>query len=131
MTSIGYMGDFYSTHLSSMAWDHNEDRLYWAYPNVLLEVDPVTAEVTVIAEQEATLVGLYTRPEADEGMFDPVDRVDRIELNHTDTRVVLHNGMNPEATVWPWYASDRGVVWTSSDDSVAQVVTFLYRALAK
>ncbi|MBE6951131.1 MAG: hypothetical protein E7451_07320 [Ruminococcaceae bacterium] len=121
MTSIGYMGDFTSTHLSSMAWDHNEGRLYWAYPNVLLEIDPKTAEVTVIAEQEATLVGLYTRPEVDEGRFDPVDRVDRIELSHTDTRVVLHNGMNLEATVWPWYASDRGVVWTSSNDSVAQV----------
>ena len=121
MTSIGYMGEFYSTHLSTMAWDHNEDRLYWAYPNVLLEIDPRTAAVTVIAEQEATLVGLYTRPEEDEGMFDPVDRVDRIELNHTDTRVVLDIGMNLEATVWPWYASDRGVVWTTSDANVAQV----------
>ena len=121
MTPVGYMGDFTSTHLSSMAWDHNEGRLYWAYPNVLLEIDPKTAEVTVIAEQEATLVGLYTRPEADEGRFDPVDRVDRVELNHTDTRVVLHNGMDLEATVWPWYASDRGVVWSSSDDSVAEV----------
>ena len=121
MTPVGYMGDFSSTHLSSMAWDHNEDRLYWAYPNVLLEVDPKTAEVTVIAEQEATLVGLYTRPEADEGRFDPVERVDRVQLNHTDTRVVLHNGMDLEATVWPWYASDRGVIWTTSDDSVAEV----------
>ena len=121
MTAIGYMGEFNSTHLSTMAWDHNEDRLYWAYPNVMLEVDPSTAEVTVIAEQEATLVGLYTRPEVDEGRFDPVDFVDRVELSHTDTRVVLGNGMNLEATVWPWYASDRGVIWTSSDDSVATV----------
>jgi len=121
MTAVGYMGEFNSTHLSSMAWDHNEDRLYWAYPNILLEIDPKTAAVTVIAEQEATLVGLYTRPEADEGRFDPVDRVDRVELNHTDTRVVLGNGMNLEATVWPWYASDRSVTWTTSDASVAQV----------
>ena len=121
LTTVGYMGDFYSTHLSTMAWDHNEDRLYWAYPNVMLEIDPKTAEVTVIAEQEATLVGLYTRPEEDEGMFDPVDRVDRIELSHTDTRVVLNNGMNLEAAVWPWYAGDRGVIWTTSDESVATV----------
>ncbi|MBQ2920763.1 MAG: S8 family serine peptidase [Oscillospiraceae bacterium] len=121
MTTVGNMGEFYSTHLSSMAWDHNEGRLYWAYPNVLLEIDPKTAEVTVIAEQEATLVGLYTRPEHDEGMFDPVDTVDRVELSHTDTRVVLGNGMDLEATVWPWYVSDRSVRWSSSNDSVARV----------
>ena len=121
MTAVGYMGGFNSTHLSTMAWDHNEDRLYWAYPNVFLEIDPKTAEVTVIAEQEATLVGLYTRPQEDEGMFDPVARVDRVELSHTDTRVVLGNGMNLEATVWPWYAADRGVDWSSSNESVATV----------
>ena len=121
MTTVGYMGDYTSTHLSTMAWDHNEDRLYWAYPNTLLEIDPKTAEVTVLGSQEATLVGLYTRPAEDEGMFDPVDFVDWVELNHTDTRVVLGNGMNLEATVWPWYAADRGVIWTSSDDTVATV----------
>ena len=121
LTTVGYMGDFYSTHLSSMAWDHNEGRLYWAYPNRFLEIDPETAEVTLIAEQEATIVGLYTRPAQDEGMFDPIDTVDRVELNHTDTRVVLNNGLNLEATVWPWYVSDRGVIWTSSDETVATV----------
>ena len=121
MTTVGDMGDFRSSYLSSMAWDHNEDRLYWAYPNIFLEIDPRTAEVTMIAEQEATLVGLYTRPEEDEGMFDSIDTVDRVELNVFDTRVVLGNGMNLEATVWPWYLSDRGVNWISSNEAVATV----------
>ena len=121
MTQVGEMGYYSSQYLSSMAWDHNTGKLYWAYPNTLVEIDPETAAPTMLGYHEAMLVGLYTRPDYDEGMFDPVDTVERLELNNYDTRVVLNSSFQLEANVWPWNASDRTVTWTSSDASVATV----------
>jgi len=121
MTQVGEMGYYYSAYLTSMAWDHNTGKLYWAFPNTLLEIDPKTAEPTLLGYHEAMLVGLYTRPAENEGMFDPVDTVDRLELSHYDTRVMLNASFQLEATVWPWNASDRTVTWISSDETVATV----------
>ncbi len=121
MTYIGETGYYYSSSLSSLAWDHNADKLYWAFPNTLLELNPRTAEPTLLGYHTALLIGLYTRPEESEGRFDPVDTVDRMELSHTDTRVMLNASITLEATVWPWNASDRTVTWTSSDQGVATV----------
>ena len=121
MNTVGSMGMYYSSGLSSMAWDHNQDRLYWAYPNTLLEVDPKTAEITFMGYQSALLAGLYTRPEVNEGRFDPMDTVERVELNLTDTRVMKGASYTLEASVWPWNASDRTVTWSSSDPSIVSV----------
>jgi uncharacterized protein YjdB len=54
-------------------------------------------------------------------MFAPVDHVDRVELNLTDTRAMVGNDLKLEATVWPWNASDRSVTWSSSNPAVATV----------
>lgn len=121
MTTIGEMGYYYSTQLSSMAWDHNTGKLYWAFPNTLLEIDPKTAVTTLLGYHTELLVGLYTCPAYDEGRFDPVDTVSAVELSHSDTRVLKGSSYALEATVWPWNASDRIVTWTSSDETVATV----------
>jgi len=122
MTLVGEIGYYSSgSYLTSMAWDHNEGKLYWAYPNTLLEIDHETAAPTLRGYHEGLLVGLYTRPEYDEGMFDPVDTVDSVQLSLTDTRIMVGSTYTLEATVWPWNASDRTVTWTSSDSAVATV----------
>ena len=121
MTTVGEMGYYYSSYLTSMAWDHNEGELYWAFPNTLVHIDHETAEPTLLGYHEGLLVGLYTRPEYDEGMFDPVDTVDRVELSLTETRIMKGSTYTLEATVWPWNASDRTVTWISSDPAVATV----------
>ena len=121
MTYVGEMGYYYSNQLTSMAWDHNEDRLYWAYPNTLLRINHKTGEPTLLGYHNAMLVGLYTRPEHDEGMFDPVNTVDRVELNLSQTRIMKGSTYTLEATVWPWNASERTVTWSSSDPSIATV----------
>jgi sugar lactone lactonase YvrE len=121
MTYVGEMGYYVSSTLSSMAWDHNTGKLYWAYPNTLLEIDTKTATPKLLGYQTELLVGLYTRPEQDEDMFAPVDHVDRVELNLTDTRAMVGNDLKLEATVWPWNASDRSVTWSSSNPAVATV----------
>ena len=119
--AVGNMGYYMSNTLSSMAWDHNEDKLYWAYPNTLLKINPKTAEPTLIGYQNALLVGLYTRPEENEGRFDLTDSVTKVELNLTDTRIMNGASLPLEASVWPWNATDRTVTWSSSDPTVASV----------
>ncbi len=121
MTAVGEMGYYYSAYLTSMAWDHNQGMLYWAFPNTLVQIDPKTAEPTLLGYHDGLLVGLYTRPDYDEGMFDPVDTVDRVELNLNETRIMVGSTYSLEASVWPWNASDRTVTWSTSDESVATV----------
>ena len=121
MTMVGEMGYYYSAYLTSMAWDHNTGMLYWAFPNTLVQIDPETAEPTLLGYHEAMLVGLYTRPETHAGMFDPVDTVDRVELNLNETRIMVGSAYSLEASVWPWNASDRTVTWSSSDETIATV----------
>ena len=121
MTHVGNMGQFYSNNLSSMAWDHNEDKLYWAYPNTLLQIDPKTAAVTEVGSHTALLTGIYTRPAENEGRFDPTNRVSHVELSLTDTRIMMGASYSLDASVWPWNVTDRTVTWSSSDPSVATV----------
>ena len=121
---VGTMGYYYSSSLSSMTWDHNEDKLYWAFPNTLLQINPKTAEVTLLGYHAAMLSGIYTRPEVNEGRFDPVDIVERVELSVTDTRILKGTAYTLEASVWPWNASNRAVIWSSSDPNVATVDEF-------
>ena len=121
---VGTMGYYYSSSLSSMTWDHNEDKLYWAFPNTLLQINPKTAEVTLLGYHAAMLSGIYTRPEVNEGRFDPVDTVERVELSVTDTRILKGTAYTLEASVWPWNASNRAVIWSSSNPNVATVDEF-------
>ena len=121
MTFIGETGNYYTSSLTSLAWDHNEGELYWAYPNTLLHIDHETAEPTLLGYFNYQCVGLYISEEVENSCFAPTDLVDRVELSQTDTRVMLGSTLTLEATVWPWNASDRTVTWTSSDESVATV----------
>ena len=121
MSRVGGMGEYISSQLSSMAWDHNRDALYWASPNALLRIDPQTAKPTALGYYFEKLVGLYIRPEDSGQMPAPVDTVDRVELSQESTRVLLGNTAALQANVWPLNASDRRVSWTTSDPSVATV----------
>ena len=121
MRYVGGMGEYYSNNLSSMAWDHNEQRLYWAYPNTLLEINPMTAAVTVLGTHRALLAGLYTRPDENEGRFDPTDTVKQVELSQGQMRMMKGASYSLQASVWPWNCTDRTVHWVSSDPAVAVV----------
>ena len=121
MRYVGSMGQYNSKNLSSMAWDHNENKLYWAYPNTLLEINPKTGAVTEVGTHTALLAGLFTRPAENEGRFDPTEKVNQVELNLTDTRIMMGASYPLVASVWPWNATDRTVTWSSSDPSVATV----------
>ena len=121
ITYVGEMGYYGTGSACCMAWDHKEDKLYFCFPNTLLRINTKTAEPTLLGYFNYQCVGLYISEEVENSPFNPKGTVDRVELNFTDTRVMLGRSLSLEATVWPWNASDRTVTWTTSDPAVATV----------
>ena len=121
---VDYIGEVYygTGNLNSLAWDHNTDMLYWAYPNTLIEINPETADYTVLHYNMYQMVGLYIRPESWTGeTFEPVDEVLSVELDYTENRTMVGTNVMLSAKVWPWNVSDNSVTWTSADESIATV----------
>ena len=126
-TAPTYVGDArYSTKvLNTMAWDHNTGKLYWAYANsgtyLLLELNPETAEPTVVRTLNANMVGLYIRPQKTAGIFDPTDEIRDMVMNPDSATVVVGGTKQLSVTLWPWTVSDKSLTWTSSDPAIATV----------
>ena len=122
LTYIGEISYYSTSTFNSLAWDHNTDTLYWAYPNTLLQIDPETAEPTFLSYYMFNMVGLYIRPEQYTGeMFTPTDEVMELQLNHYDTRVLVGNTTTLTARILPWNVTDGSVTWSSEDASIATV----------
>ena len=122
MTYVGEMGYYGTGNFNSLAWDHNTDTLYWAFPNTLLEINPETAEPTLLSYFMYNMVGLYIRPETYSGeLFAPVEEVLGVELSHYETRTLVGRKTRLTASVWPWNVTDDSVTWTSADESIATV----------
>lgn len=86
---VGEMGYYGTGSACSMAWDHKEDKLYFCFPNTLLRINTQTAEPTLLGYFNYQCVGLYISEEVAGSPFDPVDTVDRVELNLTDRKSVV------------------------------------------
>ena len=121
MTYVGEVGYYGTYYVNSLAWDHNTDTLYWAFPNTLLTIDTETAEPTRLFYNTFIMVGLYVTPETYGNQFAPVNTVSSVTLNHTESRTLVGNSALLSASVWPWNVTDTSVVWSSSDTSVATV----------
>ena len=118
---VGEMGYYATEAACSMAWDHMEDKLYFCYPNTLLRISTENAQPTLLGYFIYQCIGLYIAETVENSIFAPTNRVERVTLNTEETRIMLGNSLPLEASVWPWYASDRTVTWSSSDESVATV----------
>lgn len=122
---VGNLGDFTSRALNTMTWDANTNRLYWGYcadsKTQLVEIDPVTAEAAVLQTLPFASVGLYTRPETQQGALQPTDQVAGVTLNENSIRLMAGEAKQLQAKVLPWTITNSQVTWTSSDASVASV----------
>ena len=123
MTYRGEVSYFGSGNWSSLAWDHNTDKLYYAFPNALLEVNPETFEPTLVGGNWLMyrMCGLFIAPGSGSGMFDPTDVVSHVEIDYPEARTLVGQTYLLTATVRPWNVSDSTVTWTSSDPAVAKV----------
>ncbi len=53
--------------------------------------------------------------------FAPTNEITRVVIDRTEAEVTMGGRLQLDAYADPWFAADRGVVWSSSDTSVATV----------
>ena len=121
MNYVGEVGYYGTDYANSLAWDHNTDTLFWAFPNTLLTVNTETAEPTLLDYNTYIMVGLFITPETYGNRFAPTDEVVGVTLDHTENRTLVGNTITLTAQVWPWNVSDDSVTWSSSNTAVATV----------
>ena len=125
-------------YLQSMAFDHNTGSLYWAqfYPRSflametnLIKLDTATAKAEIVGElsyETSAMFAPLTAETAAKPEFANVPDFDKTVL--PTPMLSLHNltmgvGNTQQLTITldPWYAENREMVWSSSDESVAAV----------
>ena len=117
---------FGSSAINAMAWDHNTDELYWGctdgnfYSTMLLKVNTSTAELTTVCEYPFMICGLYIAYEPEHDLFAPTNHVTDVMMTAEESTLV-GNTVQLDAQIAPWNASDRAVIWSSSDAGIATV----------
>jgi hypothetical protein len=121
-----------------MTGDHNTETLYWAqfYPKALfsletnlVKLDPATAKAEIVGELSYETAALFA-PLSDEAAA----RAEHANVPVFDASVLptpllsMHNltmgiGGSQQLTITcdPWYATNKEMVWSSSDESIATV----------
>ncbi|MEG1560629.1 MAG: Ig-like domain-containing protein [Clostridia bacterium] len=133
-TLIGNTG-LLVNYLQSMTWDHVNGGLYWANCNsresILYSVNPETAEVTSLGNIKAAnmeVTCLFTKGAS------PVDPIAVTGVKIVPTAATLNVGrtLRLSAQIQPWNATERNVLWVSSNSAVATVdENGVVRAIAK
>jgi len=125
-------------YLQSMTWDHNTETLYWAqfYPKSflsmetnLVKIDPETAQAEIVGELSYETAAMFAPLSAETAAKAEHANVPDFDKTVLPTPMLsLHNltmGVgNTQSLSYvcdPWYAENREMVWTSSDESVATV----------
>ena len=125
-------------YLQSMTWDHNTETLYWAqfYPKSflsletnLVKLDPKTAKAEIVGELTYETAGLFA-PLTEETAAKPAHaNVPDFDRSVIPTPMLsVHNltmGIGGTSVLDvnfdPWYADNKELVWSSSNEAVAVV----------
>ncbi len=128
----------------ALAWDHEDDILYFANAyssasggsgSFLVKVDTETGEGTKVnttyagenapgtyaSRMQCSSAGLYIVPNQTSGIA-PVTEATKITLDITETEMLKGQTITLRPTVYPWTLEDKSVTWESSDESVVKVV---------
>ena len=124
-TFIGQTGGYRSIDITSLAWDHNTDELYWAYhsgdANVLLKLDPATGAPAQICTLDFYARGLFIAYEPTSDVFAPTDQVLSVTMSTHSVDILTGTSVQLSAQVLPWNCSSQELIWASSDPAVASV----------
>ena len=125
-------------YLQSMTFDHNTETLYWAqfYPRSflametnLVKLNPETAEAEIVGElsyETAAMFAPLTAETAAKAEHANVPEFDTTVLptpSLSMANLTMGVGTKQQLTFIcdPWYAENKDMVWTSSDESIATV----------
>lgn len=96
-----------------------ESRYPYAY---YIEIRPETGEYTVYNDLWDALGALIIPDKSAGGSWsDPTDQVSGVWISNSYVEVLKGGTVQLSAAVLPWTASDRSVIWSSSDETVATV----------
>lgn len=138
--------DFYTVY-GSLAWDHDADILYWAtatstsnafeksQSNRLLKFDLETGKAEKVnkdyclgkypniecSQLYCGVTGLYIVPSGSGSELTPAEEADRITISHESLDLLTGAEFRLDAVAYPWTLTDRSIIWSSSDPSVATV----------
>lgn len=110
-------------YAQSMAYDHNNDTLIWACPEIssLVWIDPTTGAVMYLGDPTASglfeFVGMTTVPNRIPAL-DYV-RVESVEAN--DMMILTGATKAADVSIWPLNATNQEVFWSSSNPRVASI----------
>ena len=133
LKNLGRSGYGASAHYQAMAYDHENEKLYWTnyYENAtgtsvqqrLLELDPQTGKATQRSLLSYHNVDLFIPYECDTatGLFPTVDHVTAVHMEQTSLELYRSYTADLSCYVTPWTAADTSVDWSSSDPAVASV----------
>ena len=124
-----------NTDQQSLEWNCNDGQLYWVqFSNLsgswwvttnFVKIDPVTHECQWLRSFfDQPNLALYVRDLDRSGEPDwavPGEAPASVCLDHSSFNMKSGESYMLTATVQPWNLTDRSVVWSSSDDSVAAV----------
>ena len=147
-TADGYLGDYvYNDNMSymgdvcvqSMAWDHDNDILYYAAAmspvsgsNILYTIDTATGKTACATDPidgvpeyalgglVCNYSGLYVVPQ-NPGEMPTTEYATGIALDREDLQLLTGASCQLKADVFPWNLVDKSVIWTSYDESVVTV----------
>ena len=122
----------------SMTWDHNSESLYWAqfYPRSLMDLetnlvklDPTNGQPQIVGQLSYETAAMFAPLSAENAAKAEHANVPNFDASVLPTPMLsMHNltmgiGKSQALSVVfdPWYASNKELVWTSSDESVATV----------
>ena len=125
-------------YLQSMTWDHNTETLYWAqfYPRSflametnLVKLNPETAEAEIVGELSYETSAMFAPLSAESAAKPEHANVPEFDATVLPTPTLsMHNltmgiGNSQQLSYVcdPWYAENREMVWSSSDESIATV----------
>ncbi len=117
----------------SMEWNPNNGKLYWygsyeftymTYPagyGYLFEIDTEACDSVRIDQARTRIGALIITEQSQSGNIVPTDQVTDVQVSRN--AVTIHRGLrlDLDASVRPWFTTDRTVTWSSSDEQVAVV----------